>query len=612
MENRIKKIPFNKNPYYITMLLLTFLPRFLLCYLAYPVRIISDEVASVAGGAYLAGYDWSAVVSHAGYYGQGFAIFFAPLFWITDNPFIIYRGMLIICAIAQGLTALISYHCMKKFFSITDEKFLCFASLASSYMVVRRVMMVYNEHPLILISWIVAWLLLVLHEAADHAFQKKRIVSTILLFGIMAYSLTLHTRSWTYWIALGITVLFYFIVYRKWIISIPTAIVGAVFAFMGLFIIQYFQNSIWLTSDGESLRNGSIGITSQLKGLISIENWQAWLDIILGQVNTIMIMSGGMAVICLVLFLPMLFRAIFMRKKFLEEKKNTILLSKFTLLAVYFISCVALTICAQSITWLSGAAAGIMKGYGTQEYGLRAFTYTRYFGSYIGPIFLIGLLYIYLYRDNLKQFIMPIAVTSVLLQIYWVFCILPYIYKHTYNYEPFIPFSLWQAGDPVRIRTFLPATLALFVILGILLYCFYKKNVRIPIYVLTAWLVYQYLYIGYFRDIYYQTNKYQLANAGYDLISQAKADHDIPHTLYVMDTSDKTDHQNYYMYQFLLNRYQIIPNAPDAAETNAIVFSNAKKDETLLNMGYEVYKLDKNEYLYLRGDQYLYLTSYID
>ena len=77
------------------LFLVAWIPRVILCMQTVPVRTLSDELATISGAAYFAGLDWSAVISNAGYYGSGFSALFAPLFLLTDNPFVIYKGMLI-------------------------------------------------------------------------------------------------------------------------------------------------------------------------------------------------------------------------------------------------------------------------------------------------------------------------------------------------------------------------------------------------------------------------------------------------------------------------------------------------------------------------------------
>ena len=60
----------------------------------------------------------------------------------------------------------------------------------------------------------------------------------------------------------------------------------------------------------------------------------------------------------------------------------------------------------------------------------------------------------------------------------------------------------------------------------------------------------------------------------YSVIKQLQNKIELPEEIYVADKDGKTDHQNYYYYQFLLNRYTIKAGMPDTDVENAIVIRN--------------------------------------
>ena len=80
---------------------------------------------------------------------------------------------------------------------------------------------------------------------------------------------------------------------------------------------------------------------------------------------------------------------------------------------------------------------------------------------------------------------------------------------------------------------------------------------------------------------------------------------DLPNDIYVYDSTEKEDHQNYMMYQFLLKKYHIVPGLPSMEEAEAIVFSNGllTNDEELIQSGYRCTQLDENEFVYIKGDK---------
>lgn len=184
---------------YIGVFLFAVLPKIWLAMQTYPLKTFSDEVATIASAASLAGYDWSAVVSQAGYYGAGFYWIFAPVFMLTDDPIIIYRALLIGCSIVQALVAPICYYMLGYYFKMEDKKSRVLVSLCCSYLVMTRATILFNEHILILLVWIAVLLLAKLHEYREHAWKKRGY--TVLLMFVFAYSMTIHTRMLTFWIA---------------------------------------------------------------------------------------------------------------------------------------------------------------------------------------------------------------------------------------------------------------------------------------------------------------------------------------------------------------------------------------------------------------------------
>jgi len=168
--------------------LLALLPRLIFSLQACPVRILSDEVATMSGGAFFAGLDWSRVISHAGYYGVGFSLFTAPFFVLTDNPFIIYRGISVTCAVLQAATAPVCFHLMETYFDVKDVKLKYLLSFSASFMVATRATVIYNEHIMIFLTWVLVWILLKLHSCVEDRLHEEENRSRLrgFLFGTLS------------------------------------------------------------------------------------------------------------------------------------------------------------------------------------------------------------------------------------------------------------------------------------------------------------------------------------------------------------------------------------------------------------------------------------------
>ena len=73
----------------------------------------------------------------------------------------------------QSFSAPIAYVIMNKYFDIKDRKYTIVSSIACSYMVVTYVTYVFNEHPMILCSWMIALLLILLVKYVDDKKKKN-------------------------------------------------------------------------------------------------------------------------------------------------------------------------------------------------------------------------------------------------------------------------------------------------------------------------------------------------------------------------------------------------------------------------------------------------------
>lgn len=606
-----KKILVSDKMIKMIILLASFVPRAVLCFFAEPVAAVSDEVATIAGGAYWAGLDWSAVVSHAGYYGTGMTALTSVFFKITDDPRIIYILITLFCTLLQSITSIIAYDILKNIFKIQNNIFNCAAAIVSSYCVMTTSTIVFNEHGLILISWLIAWLLLKLNECVQSNSKKKKAVYTVILMLILAYGLTLHTRTILLWIALGITVTFYGWTYRKLLVSAPALIItGTVGYVTAKFYVHYMQEALWLVNSGGAsaeagLRNAEVtGILPSIRLLLSPQSWQAWFNIIFGQLHTIAVFTGGVFIAFIVVFLHFIWRKLC--KKNLDDDKEKIE-RKMMPVVVFFAVCIAATIAGQSLTWLQGSVDVIKSGFDNDLYSTKAYGYLRYFGPYCGPIFLMGVVYLFYWKKKIFNYKIPIIISLIFLEFYWLVCIVPYIYRTTQvgALEFYFPYSMQGLTDPIGLRTILPAS-AVLLISVILMIVWIKKEKIIKILIWTGILfIYTYFYIGITWNLEFVEQNKVLAQNSYELVKKVEDEIELPYEIYVDDSWKKADHNNYYMYQILLNRYKIIPEIPKDSLEEAVLFTNdtytEDNYEKWKSKGYKYYRVGEYELLLVKG-----------
>lgn len=608
----------------ITFLIVFIIKEIFVVFFAEPLRTPMDEMSTIVSGAYFGGLDWTNTTTFANfYYGGGITMLFAPVFYLTDNPYIIYGVILTVCAMLQSVGAPISNYIFQKYFNM-DRKISYVASIACGFMVCTRAMLVYNEHGLIFAAWVIALLVCKLLEYGEQ--KSKKNLYSVLLMGMICYSLTFHTRAKTYLYAVIVFVVIFWFLYQKMLVSPVYAIVsGVVFYGASKVYIEYIKTHIWLWQEGMPLKNTSLNFNGlQVQDLFSPVTWEAWASIVIGQVNTAMVFSGGIAVFMLVLiwvFLLGIFKkrvAGLNGKESTEEGKglqsitfeNDLKEKLVFALALIFIMCIGATILTQSITWLKRVVEALEgAAYGTNAYGYKAFTYVRYMAPYLGPVFMVGIICIYQVKEKLRKWLLPSALLLIGLHGLWLCYILPHITNNKTACEVFAVFggySFWGT-DKVEMHVYMAGTAVMLFSACLCCIYFYKKKIMQPTAFICLLLIYQYCYGAYFIDAGYNHKFSQRVNGGYEFVKEIEKNTEnekwFPKEIYAIDSN--TSVQKFvYTYQFMLNRYKIIPQLPEKPE-EVLVFTTNKKVKEFKKQGYRTMKLDENEYLCVMGQKYI-------
>ena len=122
-------------------------------------------------------------------------------------------------------------------------------------------------------------------------------------------------------------------------------------------------------------------------------------------------------------------------------------------------------------------------------------------------------------------------------------------------------------------------------------------------------LIYQYCVGAVAVDGVRAKNYYSRADATYQIFQQVEEMENssiLPENLYI-SIKEATSMRRTYTYQFLLYDYKIIWELPPQEADEAIVLSDKEKDAELFEAGYLCSKLDKNEYIYVKGEKLISL-----
>lgn len=594
----VKKSKMNifRNKYFWLAFAAALVPRIIFLFQTYPVSIGGDEIFAMGPAAKLLGYDWSGVMQNYRYYGYGYTILLIPLFLLFHEPILLYRMMVLLMIIAQSIVAPISFHLMKKYFRIDNDKILFLSSICCSYLVAIRAVYTYPEFIYVLVMWLLAWLLLWMNQLVDD--KKKRSVGTVLLVLVLFYASTVHSRATAVWLAVAAGVIYYGWVYRKRFVSISICFIMGTGAFLvsqkGIeLVLNYFVNK-----SSENVSNTGVSFAWGYL-LEDIKSWPAWVNIIIGQLNEAVIVTGGLAVFVVVAIILILWKGLKRQKKDISELQG---LSPYIIIGSVFLGAVLITIGGQSFSWLGGVTNAMH--YEGDPDAFRAMTYFRYYGAYVGPLLMIGISYFYHKRELFGKIYPAVCVITALLQGYWVLCILPYISNFNGCCWDFAPYSLTRGFvDEIRLRTYLPATFMVAIFLIISYFLYRRKKMNILIACLSVILIYSYCFNAVNHEGYRGQKNYSYVDDGLQLLRNLDQEGALPDVIYVENaTVEGTGQQTKFLYQFCMLDKPVVSSAPKENHKEAIYLcKNPSDSQGLLEQGFLFGKIAENEYVYVRG-----------
>lgn len=573
--------------------LAAFLPRALIACNMLPLRTLTDELNTIGSAALLAGYDWSEIISHGGYYGAGYYFIFFPLFILTDNPILIYRIILLFNCLLQSLIAPIAFYIQDRFFGIKSMTDKALISVICSYLVVTRATIMYNEHMLILIAWLVVLLLcLLVNDLENHNIAKKRFHSCMLGL-LISYSLTVHTRA----VANIFAVIFIIIAFRliagKYIVSnIFWGVTGCT-CVIAHYLIKAVKNRLWFS---DVSANAEITINLNYDWT-DVNTWRAVFSIWIGQISTVTIFSCGLVAITLLVGSIYILQFI--------KNANEVNLYMIAVMGVS-LAWIGEAVLYQSIGgWMHGVADGLARNITDNYYSYKALTYVRYMGPYISPFTLCGICLIYLNIERLKRIHAFLMAFGAIILLYASQIVLPFLSANDNASEVFIPlaFSDWLK-KPNTYLYFSGFTIGL-LFLFMFSFCNDLKRFKLVLGIAGIVLLHQYCYNAFFYDKEISKFQYGRIEHIYDFFEDIEdiVQKEGIEELYVVEISKNTVHQIYYNCQFYFNRYTVHIELPPAELEKGIVFCNKEIPDLDQREHIKCYKLDEDEFAYVIGDE---------
>ena len=303
--------------------------------------ILADEFGNIANAAYLAGADWSDVISRVGYYSYGSSLFYLPIFLAVNTTDHLYQAVVICNSLMICLYYVFVYLTLCRLYQNSPKPVsaaLAFAAALYPSCICYGYTAMYETALLLTFAFIV-W--------AFASFCKTGASPYIYLYTVgLGYLLMVHMRTVGV-VAVGLLMLFKLLFDKK--LSRKQLVICILIAagMFGLFLLlkNYFYSSLWesgtSTKDAAEVANTLSSQTSKLKILFSVQGIKNMLKLLVGQsfyFVTSTFLLGGVFIIS---FVKMLISRI--RKKELfrfSARVNIVLFIGAAYLAQLAISCV--------------------------------------------------------------------------------------------------------------------------------------------------------------------------------------------------------------------------------------------------------------------------------
>ena len=231
----------------------------------------------------------------------------------------------------------------------------------------------------------------------------------------------------------------------------------------------------------------------------------------------------------------------------------------------------------------------------------------RYSAPFYGPLLLMCCAYLYLKRDMVLGYIKAGIAAVMTVGGIWLMFVVPFLSHtgQTVGFEFYAPFSLYLLGEEARVRMLLPASVMLFAMAFLLWFLLKKRLEHVWLIILSAILMYSYIFLGITWDLKGMNEGYSFGNAGSEFVYELEEKVDFPEKIYIEDVRKMLNHQTFYEYQLLLSRYQVQTDIPEDSVEEAVVFSNNSYGQypEWEERGYKYVILDDNEVVFVKGDK---------
>lgn len=565
---------------------------------------VPTEMALLSWAEYLAGHDWSELLSNTDYFGVGFYVICYPFVALIKDRYILHQVILAFVCILETIPSILSYKILRKDFKVDDKVFCFLGAVAVSFFDVVYTATALNEHPLKVILWVIVYLILRLIGTEN---KKKKIIYSVLVSLLLCYSLTIHSRAILTVMAFVFVIFAYLIIYRKWLVN-PIAFFATVipFYFLSKRLVKVVVSFLWKTTDSSSLRNsdGAAGKTlGMIKFLFKENGIRGFINTVSAQLFSGNVYTFGVLNVMLVVFVIIMFLSLKYRK---DKTKHTEINKKIFFVFMFCMTAACLTVVADAFYTLEGATILIGRGQGAKFY-----FFLRYFFYYLSPVlcFMFGMYYFY--KDS-KVWRKIIKVSERIFELDALYVLISIMPTAWGTNSPKLdalyymaPFSARKYGTYMAKFDFY---IAVFIIIlaYVIMYHFTKaERRRIYLLVLAVVFAYEYFYISLVYIYGLSERNYYYIDSYREKIYNSEEYKDLNNKIYIINNSFLSQVAQYEM----PDRVVHFGEQYNMSDGVLLVGSKLPWSYVATHHFRYMYKLDGNEYIYATKKVYDFMIK---
>lgn len=544
------------------------------------IPFVADEVYTLSGGAFFAGYDWSSYMSVHKFYNFGYTMLLSPLFRIINDPVMLYRSLLFVNVVLEGLAIVVAYRVLRVQLGLNNTKSIAIAlASACSSLILQFHTYVYNEMPLALLVWLSFAILLRLIDTKG----KEKVLLSVLLGLFVGYTYIIHSRCVILFVAVAVLLISYLLVYRKWLCNpVATGVTFGAVIYGSRRLIDYVQVHLYRIGLSENMNNSvedvvTGGTGSRYENFKSLTGIFKLIKQFLSLAGAMNIALGGLLLILTIVALYAVFRY---HKDYQKDKagKQMFVMGVFSFISFWgIVACIAII----------GANNGFA----------RFLAYSRYFTPFIGPFLLFAFVMLLKNRHlSEKALWMWTGIGSVAVALVYVFYSLPVFQgvsmKNNASLYMFMCFSLYE--EQVNFsKNVIAVALAIMVAGSVLFLLLYRKRRIIPMCMMVfGFSVILFWNLEQRQNQQASDRRYEMSNGSYAVLQSGIPFNDLD--VYYGGSGLYTKATVFTLYNkdvTYLDDVNVLKDLEDA-----VLLTN-QPVKYLENANTDIYQLDDNEYI---------------